>query len=84
MEVIVGAATPGIEGWLLPIDEAENLDEKQAKERWNAETGRGSVSAKIERSREIDLDEIERCSPTGFAPLCKELGRWAVAFSGRR
>ncbi len=78
--MILGVATPSIEGWLLPIDESEAIDESRAKERWNLETGRGSVAAKVERALEVDLDEIIRCSPTGFAPLCRELEGWAAVF----
>lgn len=77
LTVLVGAATPSIEGWLLPIDEKERLDEKQAKKRWNEEVGTGSVDSKIARARVVDLEAILDASPAGFAPLVDGIERWA-------
>jgi hypothetical protein len=79
LDVIAGAATPSIEGWLLPIDEGQKMDEKAAK-RLLSEGRLGSIERKVERAREIALDKIVRASPTGFAPLVAEIEAWAGSF----
>jgi len=79
LRCIAAAATPSIEGWLLPIDETERLDERHAKARWNQKMGSGSIASKVERARGIDLDALRRYSPSGFDHLIVELERWAAS-----
>lgn len=76
ISVVAAAATPSLEGWLIPVDESEGLDEKQAKERWTREIGGRGVPKKVERAGKIELSLLRRCSPGGFDVLVRDIETW--------
>jgi hypothetical protein len=77
LHVIAAAATPSIEEWLIPLDEREQLDERQAKERWSREFRTRSIERKIQRAEEVNLAELRGFSPNGFDLLVRSMESWS-------
>ncbi len=75
LAVVAAAATPSIEGWLLLVDEGEQLTEVQAKQRWRRDHD-DSWGAKAAVARTIDLELLRQKSPSGYAVLADALKQW--------
>ncbi|MBI5499038.1 MAG: hypothetical protein HY907_02270 [Deltaproteobacteria bacterium] len=78
--IVVAAAMPSLEGWLVPIPESDGVDEREAKRRWH-EAGYSLDPGRdyLRRAREVDLDVVVSACPDGFGVLVSDLAAWAEA-----
>jgi hypothetical protein len=73
LTVVTAAAKPSLEGWLLVRPESDGLNERQAKQLFEAGYLRGDASSMAGVARDLDLRKLEEVCPTSFGRLVADL-----------